>query len=106
MLTGTAAPTIARLTEQHKWELLTAVPECMQGVAEQVVTLSEDFQTQEGARRLAATLLAALKTACIAELAKSNTPDLVTRLHQILPPVPSAAGDPDSQAAELTEVEE
>jgi len=105
-LTGAPAPTIARLTEQHKWELLTAVPECMPGVAEQVVTLPEDCQTQEGARRSAATLLAALKAACIAELAKSNSPDLVARLHQILPPVPFAAGDRDVRAAELTEVEE
>eukprot|EP00931_Biecheleriopsis_adriatica_P056903 TRINITY_DN33749_c0_g3_i1.p1 TRINITY_DN33749_c0_g3~~TRINITY_DN33749_c0_g3_i1.p1 ORF type:complete len:425 (-),score=68.46 TRINITY_DN33749_c0_g3_i1:80-1354(-) len=105
-LTDTLAPPIARLTEQHKWELLAAVPECMQDVAEHAVTLPEDCKTQERARRCAATLLTALKAACIVELAKENSPDLVARLHQILPPGPSAADDQDARAAELTEAEE
>merc|ERR1712154_358757 len=61
-----AAPSVERLTEQHKWELLTAVPECMQDVEQQVALQPDSCKSQEGARRSAATLLATLKLACIA----------------------------------------
>lgn len=100
------APAAARLTEQHKWELLTAVSECVQVAIQSAAPAPEECRTAEGARRTAASLLAALRAACVAELAACNSPELVTRLGQILTPPPAAADGGEAHGARPTDIEE
>lgn len=106
-----------RLTEQHKWELLTVLPECMQElVAQPTAPQPELCRSEEGARSAAASLLHSLKAACITELAKSSSPELVARMQKLLPPLgetevtlagvsPTAPQDGSSESDE-TPVEE
>jgi len=100
------APAAARLTEQHKWELLSAVSECMEVAIKDAAPVPDECKTAEGARRTAAALLVALKTACLAELATCNSTELVTRLGQILIPLPAATEGGEAHGAELTDIEE
>lgn len=94
----------SKLTEQHKWELLTTIPECIEEAIKQAGVSPENCQSTEGARRSAAVLLEAIRAACIAELAKSTSQDIVARYEQVLPPS-STRGGGDARSVKLSEIE-
>lgn len=99
------APIGPNLTDQHKWELLTAIAECMQKVLEEEAPSPEDCRSSEGARASAAGVLDAVKAACIAELAEGISLELAARLQHVLPPIHTNGGDGEAEIADLTEVE-
>lgn len=77
---------IMHLTDQHKWELLTTLPDV---VADSVAWAAVDpicYSSQDGLLKAADALLSALKASCLDVLAGTFPAPLLERLRVILPP--------------------